>query len=221
MEPWIAGPRFGTPILKQLVHVGTIKFSGMRLGEVAIDKREPEIDTVALRERVHAIEITHAAVSSEGCHRSIGDRKRASLHFVPLLRKASVADDVGDAPSRHPSSSDFCETQTRWIQKRLHRCAAVNVQFLMRHSVDLDIEHHGRKKREDDGLELLADRLKVIQALLETEVLEIVGAELVTQECGELLVLLQEGVLEVGAIDVMAMLDLVDDGRELAGDLAV
>jgi len=33
--------------------------------------------------------------------------------------------------------------------------------------------------------------------------------------------LLEEGVLEVGAIDVMAMLDLVDDGRELAGDLAV
>jgi hypothetical protein len=33
--------------------------------------------------------------------------------------------------------------------------------------------------------------------------------------------LLQEGMLEVGAIDVMAMLDLVDDGRELAGDLAV
>jgi hypothetical protein len=44
-----------------------------------------------------------------------------------------------------------------------------------------------------DGLELLADRLKVIQALVESEVLEIVGAELVTQECGELLVLLQEG----------------------------
>ena len=58
-----------------------------------------------------------------------------------------------------------------------------------------------------DGLELLADRLKVIQALLESEVLEIIGAELVPQECGELLVLLQEGMLEVGAIDVMAMLD--------------
>jgi len=28
-------------------------------------------------------------------------------------------------------------------------------------------------------------------------------------------------VLEVGAIDMMAVLDLVDDGGELAGDLAV
>jgi hypothetical protein len=33
--------------------------------------------------------------------------------------------------------------------------------------------------------------------------------------------LLQERVLEVGAIDMMAVLDLVDDGGELAGDLAV
>src|SRR6516162_8075036 len=77
------------------------------------------------------------------------------------------------------------------------------------------------ERRGTTELELLADRLKIIQALLEGEVLEIIGAELVPQECAELLVLLQEGVLEVGAIDVMAMLDLVDHGRELAGDLAV
>jgi hypothetical protein len=33
--------------------------------------------------------------------------------------------------------------------------------------------------------------------------------------------LLQEGMLEVGAEDVMAMLDLIDDGGELAGQPAV
>ena len=62
---------------------------------------------------------------------------------------------------------------------------------------------------------------EIVQALPEPEVLEVVGAELVAQERRELLVLLQEGVLEVGAIDMMAMLDLVDDGGELAGHLAV
>jgi hypothetical protein len=44
-----------------------------------------------------------------------------------------------------------------------------------------------------DGLELLADRLKIIQALLESEFLEIIGAELVPKKCGELIVLLEEG----------------------------
>jgi len=94
---------------------------------------------------------------------------------------------------------------------------------LQQRKVDVDVEPLRLEAGEPvgDGLELLADRLKIIQALLEGEVLEIIGAELVPQECAELLVLLQEGVLEVGAIDVMAMLDLVDHGRELAGDLAV
>ena len=56
---------------------------------------------------------------------------------------------------------------------------------------------------------------------LNPEALEVVGAELVAQERRDLLVPFQDGVLEVGAIDIMAMLDLVDDGGELAGHLAV
>jgi hypothetical protein len=62
---------------------------------------------------------------------------------------------------------------------------------------------------------------EIVKALPEPEVLEVVGAELVAQDRRELLVLLQEGMLEVGAVDMMAMLDLVDDGGELAGHLAV
>src|SRR5215470_5130746 len=61
----------------------------------------------------------------------------------------------------------------------------------------------------------------ILQALLETEVPEVVGAELIAQERCELLVLLQERVLEVGAIDMVAVLDLLDDGGELTGDLAM
>ena len=39
--------------------------------------------------------------------------------------------------------------------------------------------------------------------------------------CGELFVLLQEGVLEVGAEDMMTVLDAIDHGGEIAVHLAV
>ncbi len=44
---------------------------------------------------------------------------------------------------------------------------------------------------------------------------------IVAQERRELFILLQEGVLEIGAEDMMAMLDLIDDGGELAARPAV
>jgi hypothetical protein len=44
----------------------------------------------------------------------------------------------------------------------------------------------------------------------------VVGAEFVAQERRELPILLQDGVFEVGAKDMMAMLDLIDHGGELA-----
>ena len=61
-----------------------------------------------------------------------------------------------------------------------------------------------------DRLEFLPDRVQVIQALLQTEVGQVVGTDLVAQEGEKLFVLLQEGVLEVSAEDVVAMLDLFD-----------
>src|SRR5437016_7484161 len=45
--------------------------------------------------------------------------------------------------------------------------------------------------------------------------------QFVAQEGGELFVLLEEGVLEVGAEDMMAMLDAIDDGGQLAAHPAV
>ena len=72
-----------------------------------------------------------------------------------------------------------------------------------------------------DGLERLADRIEMIQPFLETEVSEIVGAEFVAQERRELLILPQHGALEVGAEDMMTVLDLIDDGGELAAVPAV
>ena len=54
---------------------------------------------------------------------------------------------------------------------------------------------------------------------LRAEVGEVVGAQLVAQEGGELFVLLEESVLEIGAEDMMAVLDLIDDGGQLAASL--
>src|SRR5438552_1237277 len=56
----------------------------------------------------------------------------------------------------------------------------------------------------------------MIQAFLQTEVAQVVGAKLIAKEAGELLVLFEEGVLPVNAEDMMAMLDLVDDSGELS-----
>src|SRR6267142_465325 len=72
-----------------------------------------------------------------------------------------------------------------------------------------------------DGLEALANGLEMVQSLPETEIGQVVGDQLVAQEGGELFILLQKGVLEVGAEDMMTVLDAVDDGGQLAAHLAV
>jgi hypothetical protein len=71
-------------------------------------------------------------------------------------------------------------------------------------------------KAVSDGLEALADRVEMVQSLLEAEIGKVVGDQLVAEEGGELFVLLQEGVLEVGAEDMVTVLDAIDDGGDLA-----
>src|SRR3954464_11261439 len=72
-----------------------------------------------------------------------------------------------------------------------------------------------------DGLECLADRIQMVQSFAPTEVVKVVGAQFVAQEGRELFVLPQHRALEGGAEDMMAMLDLIDDGGELAAHPAV
>src|SRR5207247_10626786 len=60
----------------------------------------------------------------------------------------------------------------------------------------------------------------MFEAFLEREVSEIVGAEFVAQEGGELLVLFEESIFPVGAEDMMAVLDLLQGGVELAWQAA-
>src|SRR5579863_7047205 len=73
----------------------------------------------------------------------------------------------------------------------------------------------------DDGLEFVTDCIEMLQAFEETEVVKVVGAYLVAQEHRELFILPEDGVLEVSAEDMMAMLELIDDGGELAAVIAV
>src|SRR5438270_8540228 len=61
----------------------------------------------------------------------------------------------------------------------------------------------------------------MVQSLFEPEVGEVVGDQLVAQEGGELFVLLQKRMFEVGAEDVMTVLNAIDDGGELAANPAV
>src|SRR5258708_21813636 len=70
-------------------------------------------------------------------------------------------------------------------------------------------------------MEALAHGVEMIQSLLELEIGEVVGDQLVAQKGGELFVLFEEGVFEVGAEDMMTVLDAVDDGGELATHSAV
>src|SRR5260370_39143081 len=65
-----------------------------------------------------------------------------------------------------------------------------------------------------DGLESAANGVEMIEPFLQAEVAQVVGTEFIAQVAGELFVLLEEGMFPVGAENVMAVLDLVDDGGE-------
>jgi hypothetical protein len=94
---------------------------------------------------------------------------------------------------------------------------------LQERKVDMDVEPLGLEAGEatDDGLELVAHLVEMVQVLSQTVVVEVVGAELVAQKHGELLVLSQNRVAEIDAEHMMAMCDLIDDGVKLASVPAV
>src|SRR5215472_2012946 len=89
---------------------------------------------------------------------------------------------------------------------------------LKKTKIPMDVEPLGLETREpvDDGQELLTDVIEMAQPLVEAEVIKVIGAKFVAQEYGELLILSKNRVLEVGAEDMVTMLDLIDDGEELA-----
>jgi hypothetical protein len=92
---------------------------------------------------------------------------------------------------------------------------------LQQREVHVNVEPLGLATRESvrDGLKLLAHGVQVVEAFLQAEVTQVVRADLVAQEGRELFVLLEEGVLPVGSVDMMAVLDLLDDRAQLAAKL--
>src|SRR5580704_7769427 len=103
-------------------------------------------------------------------------------------------------------------------------------EALQQRKVDMDIEPLRLEagKAIGDGLETLADGIEMVQSLFEPEVGQVVGDQLVAQsppakagEGGELFVLFEEGVLEEGVEDGMAVLKAIDDGGQLAAPPAV
>ena len=86
---------------------------------------------------------------------------------------------------------------------------------LQQREIDMDVEPLSlmRGKAISNDLKLLPDRVQVIQAFLQAEVRQVVGGDFVTQEGQELFVLLEEGVFEVSAEDMVAVLNLFDDVR--------
>ena len=77
----------------------------------------------------------------------------------------------------------------------------------------MDVEALGWETVESvgDDLEALAHRVEMVESLFEAKIAQIIGADLVAQKARELFVLLEKGILPIGAKDVMAMFDLIDD----------
>jgi hypothetical protein len=94
---------------------------------------------------------------------------------------------------------------------------------LQERKVDMDVEPLGLEAGEaaDDGLELVTHLVEMLQVLSQTEVVEVVGAELVAQKHRELLVLSQNRIAEIHPEHMMTMCDLIDDGVKLTPVLAV
>ena len=90
--------------------------------------------------------------------------------------------------------------------------------LLQQRKVGVDVEPLGLETGEpgDDAVEFVADLVEMIEPLFQTEVVEVVGAQLVAQVHRELLVLPENCIAEVGAEHMMTVFDLVDDGGKVA-----
>ena len=97
-------------------------------------------------------------------------------------------------------------------------------EALQQREVDVDVEPLRLEAGEaaGDGLEASRGRHRDGPSpFLRRKSARLLETQFVAQEGGELFVLLEEGVLEVGAEDMMAVLDAIDDGGQLAAHPAV
>src|SRR6202049_2457859 len=92
---------------------------------------------------------------------------------------------------------------------------------LEQREVDVDVQPLRLEAGETigDRQELGAHGVQVLQAFPETKVAKVIGAKFIAQQGAEFLVLLEEGVLPVGAEDMVTVFDLIDDGAQFAAQL--
>ena len=69
-------------------------------------------------------------------------------------------------------------------------------------------------KAVGDGLETLPHSVEMIEAFLQAEVAQVVGAKLVAKESGEFFVLFEEGIFPICPENMVAVLNPIDDGRQ-------
>ena len=91
-------------------------------------------------------------------------------------------------------------------------------EALQQREIDMHVEPLGLAAGEAirDRLEGGPHGIEMVEPFPQAEVGEIVGDQFVAQKGQELLILFEEAALEVGAENMMAVLDLVDDRGQLA-----
>src|SRR5208337_201627 len=152
------------------------------------------------------------------------------VQTVGLLREVEgVEDGLMDLPGR--PAADL-RTAMQEDLEQADDARLVDLEAGITHRADRDRMGEALQQREIDmhveplGLEAgeaIRDRLEggphgieMVEPLAQAEVGEIVGDQFVAQKGQELLILFEEAALEVGAEDMMAVLDLVDDRGQLA-----
>src|SRR5487761_929598 len=152
--------------------------------------------------------------------RLLGDIERGEDRLVNLFR--GPAGDVA-APMQEdfqqPDDPGFMDFDAGIANRTAGNRKSLALQ---RRDVHMDVEPLRLAAGETvgDDLKLLAHRLQMVQTLLQAEVAQVVGAQFIAQERGELLVWFEERILPVGTVDVMAVLDPIDDRAELAAKLS-
>jgi hypothetical protein len=91
-------------------------------------------------------------------------------------------------------------------------------QTLQKRKVGMHVQRFGLKGSEAvaDCLKALPHIMEMLRPFFKAEIAQVVRAELVAQESGELLVLFEECVFAVGAENVMLVVDSVQDSVKLA-----
>jgi hypothetical protein len=201
---------------------------GERTAEALVEEQKQESDVNAFRgkavgvavaiasEQTVALEFAQIVAELVQCVLFRGKLERRNHGLVNLFgRPAADSSAVVDENFQQPNDTHIVDFDAGIANR-----SDVDRQSdpLEQREVHVDIETLRLEIGEavGDGLEVFSHRVQMIEPFLQAEVAQVVGTKFVAQETGELFVLLEEGVLPVGAKDMMAMFDLIYDGGQFA-----